>query len=141
MIYRSSSRSTLVMPTCKQSYEGECTSKVSTQKVSVLSVSGSTEQRNSMLGGLELKGSVSAKPLVGKVFSSAGSCTYPGSSIESHAHVAEEKIGVLLLNLGGPDTLQDVQPFLFNLFADPVCCAFGVVLFYINNYDTKLILY
>ncbi|KAJ0078532.1 hypothetical protein Patl1_24306 [Pistacia atlantica] len=27
--------------------------------------------------------------------------------------------GVLLLNLGGPKTLQDVQPFLFNLFADP----------------------
>jgi ferrochelatase len=34
--------------------------------------------------------------------------------------VAEEKIGVLLLNLGGPETLDDVQPFLFNLFADPV---------------------
>ncbi|KAL6854571.1 hypothetical protein ACP4OV_019133 [Aristida adscensionis] len=33
--------------------------------------------------------------------------------------VTEEKIGVLLLNLGGPDTLDDVQPFLFNLFADP----------------------
>ncbi|MBA0697447.1 hypothetical protein Goari_020988 [Gossypium aridum] len=36
--------------------------------------------------------------------------------------VAEEKIGVLLLNLGGPETLDDVQPFLFNLFADPVRC-------------------
>lgn len=34
--------------------------------------------------------------------------------------VAEEKIGVLLLNLGGPENLEDVQPFLFNLFADPV---------------------
>ncbi|OMP10225.1 Ferrochelatase [Corchorus olitorius] len=34
--------------------------------------------------------------------------------------IAEEKIGVLLLNLGGPETLEDVQPFLFNLFADPV---------------------
>ncbi|CAL5080699.1 unnamed protein product [Urochloa decumbens] len=33
--------------------------------------------------------------------------------------VVEEKIGVLLLNLGGPETLDDVQPFLFNLFADP----------------------
>nr|GMC98736.1 ferrochelatase-2, chloroplastic [Ipomoea batatas] len=33
--------------------------------------------------------------------------------------VAGEKIGVLLLNLGGPETLEDVQPFLFNLFADP----------------------
>lgn len=32
----------------------------------------------------------------------------------------DEKIGVLLLNLGGPETLDDVQPFLFNLFADPV---------------------
>jgi protoporphyrin/coproporphyrin ferrochelatase len=25
----------------------------------------------------------------------------------------------MLLNLGGPDTLEDVQPFLYNLFADP----------------------
>ena len=30
-----------------------------------------------------------------------------------------EKIGILLLNLGGPECLDDVQPFLFNLFADP----------------------
>lgn len=29
-----------------------------------------------------------------------------------------EKIGVLLLNLGGPETLDDVQPFLYNLFND-----------------------
>ncbi|CAH8302256.1 unnamed protein product [Eruca vesicaria subsp. sativa] len=35
------------------------------------------------------------------------------------ANVAEDKIGVLLLNLGGPETLNDVQPFLYNLFADP----------------------
>ncbi|CAN4096631.1 unnamed protein product [Withania somnifera] len=33
--------------------------------------------------------------------------------------ISEGKIGVLLLNLGGPETLEDVQPFLFNLFADP----------------------
>ncbi|KVI08069.1 Chlorophyll a/b binding protein domain-containing protein [Cynara cardunculus var. scolymus] len=33
--------------------------------------------------------------------------------------VNDGKIGVLLLNLGGPETLDDVQPFLFNLFADP----------------------
>ncbi|KAL1364616.1 hypothetical protein HN51_012770 [Arachis hypogaea] len=33
--------------------------------------------------------------------------------------VGDDKIGVLLLNLGGPETLDDVQPFLFNLFADP----------------------
>ncbi|MGE4559099.1 MAG: ferrochelatase [Desulfobulbus sp.] len=29
-----------------------------------------------------------------------------------------EKIGVLLLNLGGPDRLEDVRPFLLNLFSD-----------------------
>lgn len=33
--------------------------------------------------------------------------------------VGNEKVGVLLLNLGGPETLEDVQPFLFNLFSDP----------------------
>ena len=30
-----------------------------------------------------------------------------------------EQVGVLLLNLGGPEKLQDVRPFLYNLFADP----------------------
>lgn len=29
------------------------------------------------------------------------------------------RVGILLLNLGGPDRLEDVRPFLFNLFADP----------------------
>ena len=29
------------------------------------------------------------------------------------------RIGVLLLNLGGPERIQDVGPFLYNLFADP----------------------
>ena len=29
------------------------------------------------------------------------------------------RIGVLLFNLGGPERLEDVRPFLFNLFADP----------------------
>lgn len=31
----------------------------------------------------------------------------------------ELKLGVLLLNLGGPERQEDVQPFLYNLFADP----------------------
>jgi len=30
-----------------------------------------------------------------------------------------EKIGVVLLNLGGPDSLNAVEPFLYNLFCDP----------------------
>ncbi|KAL5558758.1 hypothetical protein UlMin_034969 [Ulmus minor] len=56
---------------------------------------------------------------VGKTFCSVGVCPYGGTVIESHVEVVEEKVGVLLLNLGGPETLNDVQPFLFNLFADP----------------------
>ncbi|MEN9218123.1 MAG: ferrochelatase [Gloeomargarita sp. DG_2_bins_126] len=30
-----------------------------------------------------------------------------------------QRLGVLLLNLGGPERLEDVRPFLYNLFADP----------------------
>jgi len=30
----------------------------------------------------------------------------------------KNKIGILLLNLGGPERLEDVRPFLFNLFSD-----------------------
>src|SRR5215470_7834948 len=29
------------------------------------------------------------------------------------------RIAVVLFNLGGPDRLEDVRPFLFNLFNDP----------------------
>jgi len=32
--------------------------------------------------------------------------------------MAREPIGVILLNMGGPDTLADVEPFLFELFSD-----------------------
>lgn len=31
----------------------------------------------------------------------------------------KDELGVLLFNLGGPETLDDVRPFLFNLFSDP----------------------
>ena len=41
------------------------------------------------------------------------------SSGNDSGQIAEERVGVLLLNLGGPETLNDVQPFLFNLFRDP----------------------
>ena len=30
-----------------------------------------------------------------------------------------DRIGVVLLNLGGPDSLEAVEPFLYNLFSDP----------------------
>ena len=30
-----------------------------------------------------------------------------------------EMVGVVLFNLGGPDSLEGVEPFLYNLFQDP----------------------
>ena len=30
-----------------------------------------------------------------------------------------KKIAVILLNLGGPESLETIEPFLFNLFRDP----------------------
>ncbi|KAA8521295.1 hypothetical protein F0562_011959 [Nyssa sinensis] len=69
--------------------------------------------------GSYIYGPIQKRNLIGQTFCSVGVCTHPGSGIESLSHTAEEKIGVLLLNLGGPETLHDVQPFLFNLFADP----------------------
>jgi hypothetical protein len=53
--------------------------------------------------------------------SSVNVCTTFDDAKGVSSEAVEEKVGVLLLNLGGPETLNDVQPFLFNLFADPVC--------------------
>ncbi|KAL8503990.1 hypothetical protein ACS0TY_022644 [Phlomoides rotata] len=87
-----------------------------TSGISMQSISNG--KGNSNARGLSINRSVE-KDIVGRTNCSAGVFTYPGNAIESHSRVAEEKIGVILLNLGGPETLQDVQPFLFNLFADP----------------------
>ncbi|KAJ6840660.1 ferrochelatase-1, chloroplastic-like [Iris pallida] len=59
------------------------------------------------------------RKLTGKTFYTSKTCTFGEDYAEISSNTAQEKVGVLLLNLGGPDTLQDVQPFLFNLFADP----------------------
>ena len=50
------------------------------------------------------------------VESTAGSSTIAAASSST---VSPETVGVLLLNLGGPETLDQVQPFLYNLFSDP----------------------
>ncbi len=42
----------------------------------------------------------------------------------SNSFHKKEKVAVVLLNLGGPDSLQAVKPFLFNLFYDPAIMAF-----------------
>src|SRR5260221_8913416 len=33
--------------------------------------------------------------------------------------MAQKKIGVVLFQLGGPDSLDAIEPFLYNLFCDP----------------------
>ena len=54
-------------------------------------------------------------------FKSSGAAE--GSSEEDNnngpSSSTKELVGVLLLNLGGPETLSDVKPFLYILFADP----------------------
>ncbi|KAK1296165.1 hypothetical protein QJS10_CPB15g00078 [Acorus calamus] len=52
--------------------------------------------------------------------SSGAVMTSKSEEVSNSVLVGNEKVGVLLLNLGGPETLDDVQPFLFNLFADPI---------------------
>ncbi|XP_012477306.1 ferrochelatase-2, chloroplastic [Gossypium raimondii] len=69
-----------------------------------------------------------------------GVCTFPENVMESHhSHIVEEKLGVLLLNLGGPETLNDVQPFLYNLFADPDIIRLPRLLRFLQRPLAKLI--
>ncbi|XP_010312259.1 ferrochelatase-2, chloroplastic isoform X2 [Solanum lycopersicum] len=105
------------MPACHSSHGGREMNS-DEREITVLS-SELTLKRSSVGGGLSLHRPLHKRDVVGKTFCSVGLSTYPGSIVESSSQTAEEKIGVLLLNLGGPDTLHDVQPFLFNLFADP----------------------
>jgi protoporphyrin/coproporphyrin ferrochelatase len=39
--------------------------------------------------------------------------------MEPSATKRKPRVGVVLLNLGGPDRIQDVGPFQYNLFSDP----------------------
>ncbi|RMF64042.1 MAG: ferrochelatase [Calditrichaeota bacterium] len=41
---------------------------------------------------------------------------YPAEPVEAKIG---DKIGVVLLNLGGPERLAEIEPFLYNLFMDP----------------------
>ncbi|KAJ0989469.1 hypothetical protein J5N97_007825 [Dioscorea zingiberensis] len=62
---------------------------------------------------------VQERQVFGKAFYSAREYTFEENFVGVRSNTVQEKIGVLLLNLGGPERLHDVQPFLFNLFADP----------------------
>lgn len=43
--------------------------------------------------------------------------------------MTEKSIGVILLNMGGPDSLEDVRPFLLNLFSDREIIRLGPAFF------------
>ena len=40
----------------------------------------------------------------------------------------KEKIAVILLNMGGPTRLEDVRPFLYNIFSDREIIRLGPAL-------------
>src|SRR5262249_30608651 len=46
-------------------------------------------------------------------------CANSSRSFMAGADKAIKHLAVVLLNLGGPDSLATVEPFLFNLFNDP----------------------
>ncbi|KAH1245939.1 Ferrochelatase-2, chloroplastic [Glycine max] len=67
----------------------------------------------------ETQSLVSNKTLNKQLFTVESLATSTAQDVSDTTLIGDDKIGVLLLNLGGPETLEDVQPFLFNLFADP----------------------
>lgn len=105
----------------------------------MVSSSSSTDKGTPISGVSFICGPIQKRNPVGQTFSAAstGVYTYGESFVVSHSHTTEEKIGVLLLNLGGPEKLHDVQPFLFNLFADPVCLSL-VLPFFISFLVSRL---
>lgn len=70
---------------------------------------------------LSFQAPIKNRHVVGKTFFSNKACAFDEKVTGMPLGIAQDRVGVLLLNLGGPETLHDVQPFLFNLFADPVC--------------------
>lgn len=93
---------------CKPSY-----------KAVAISHSESTS-KSSFMGGSHIFSPSEKRNQIGQTHCSMGVYTYGENFVESFPFATDDKVGVLLLNLGGPETLHDVQPFLFNLFADPV---------------------
>lgn len=84
----------------------------------VVSCSSSNGHRD-VIQGLHLSGPIEKKSRLGQACCSVGTFTVGEFALESQSQAVDDKVGVLLLNLGGPETLDDVQPFLYNLFADP----------------------
>ncbi|CAN1299938.1 Ferrochelatase-2, chloroplastic [Linum perenne] len=103
-------------------FSRSCSKAGAVQSVSYLS-SGRSLSRDNLssrvlsVGGLDRRRNVVTQSYAAPP---ASICPFDETSaVQNRTRTTEEKIGVLLLNLGGPESLNDVQPFLFNLFADP----------------------
>ncbi|KHG11541.1 hypothetical protein F383_13061 [Gossypium arboreum] len=115
--YSASSSSTFPRPPCLTSASRHCRLSIS-QRVSRISLLSSC---SSGLSKTQLSVSTqrNEQNLLSVGVGADALVTSNAPGVSNEPLVAEEKIGVLLLNLGGPENLEDVQPFLFNLFADP----------------------
>ncbi|XP_021276820.1 ferrochelatase-2, chloroplastic-like [Herrania umbratica] len=116
---RSIPRGRCVASVSRHSSEGSNDVDKPSSKALVISSSDSNTNYSALKGANLSCGSNQKRNVNLQTNCAVGVCTFGENVVESHAHVAEEKLGVLLLNLGGPETLNDVQPFLYNLFADP----------------------
>ncbi|KAI3986413.1 hypothetical protein MKX01_037695 [Papaver californicum] len=92
-------------------YSGEASIRTSLQKSRVVLKNSSR--------WLQTPSVVSKQPLRNGSLPLRALVTSTTQDVTTPLLIGDEKIGVLLLNLGGPETLDDVQPFLYNLFADP----------------------
>ncbi|CAI5984004.1 unnamed protein product [Closterium sp. NIES-64] len=88
-------------------------------KLTAAKLSAQRQRRQQAQRGCGCVAAVSMASPPGPVAEPEPGASDSGTGAGEAAGTAEERVGVLLLNLGGPDTLDDVQPFLFNLFADP----------------------
>ncbi|XP_057421175.1 ferrochelatase-2, chloroplastic-like [Lotus japonicus] len=76
---------------------------------------------------------ISNQSLNKNLFSVRALATPTAQDVSDTTLIGDDKTGVLLLNLGGPETLEDVQPFLFNLFADPDIIRFPTVFSFLQK--------
>jgi len=85
-----------------------------------LASSASSAVRPSLLS---LRSSAVSNPPEGSIFSNLFGGARMVSEAPSQAQAAypaqQDKVGILFLNLGGPESLDEVEDFLYNLFNDP----------------------
>ncbi|XWS26390.1 hypothetical protein CRYUN_Cryun26dG0028300 [Craigia yunnanensis] len=129
---RSIPRGRYIASASRHSSEGFNDVDKPSSKSLIISSSDSNTQNHSVLKGPNLSGGpILKRNLNVQANCAVGVCTFPENVVESHyAHAAEEKLGVLLLNLGGPETLNDDiirLPRLFKFLQRPLAKLISVL--------------